>query len=224
MSAVKKLFAVAGVIGTMACGATTNGSSGSTSAPVYVPPTTSNTPSTTANTTPTEVNGSTYGVVPAGQELDVRLQTTLSSKTAKVEQRFEATTVADLMQNGQVLIPAGSTVRGVVSAVDPADRIHRAGSLTLSFDEITVRGRTMPVRAMATNVFESGGIREEKGTAGVGAGAGAILGGILGGVKGAILGAVIGAGGAIAATEGKDIDLPAGSIIRIRLDQPVTMR
>jgi hypothetical protein len=220
---VKKLVAVAAVLGTVGCGATTNGSSGSTSAPVYVPPT-SNTPSTTANTTPTEVNNSAYGVVPAGQELDVRLGTTLNSGTAKVEQRFEATTVADLMQNGRVLIPAGSTVRGVVSAVDPADRIHRAGSLTLSFDEINVRGRSTPMRAMATNVFESGGIREETGTAGIGAGAGAVVGGILGGVKGAILGAVIGAGGAIAATEGKDIELPAGSIIRIRLDQPVNVR
>jgi hypothetical protein len=220
---VKKLVAVAAVLGTVSCGATTNGSSGSTSAPVYVPPT-SNTPSTTANTTPTEVNNSAYGVVPAGQELDVRLGTTLNSGTAKVEQRFEATTVADLMQNGRVLIPAGSTVRGVVSAVDPADRIHRAGSLTLSFDEINVRGRSTPMRAMATNVFESGGIREETGTAGIGAGAGAVVGGILGGVKGAILGAVIGAGGAIAATEGKDIELPAGSIIRIRLDQPVNVR
>jgi len=223
MSAVKKFVALVGVIGTVACGATSSGTSGSTSAPVYVPPT-SNRPSTTANTTPTEVNGSAVGVVPAGQELDVRLGTTLSSKTAKVEQRFEATTVADLMQNGRVLIPAGSTVRGVVSAVDPADRLHRAGSLTLSFDEMSVRGRTYPIRGMATNVFESGGIREETGTAGIGAGAGAVVGGILGGLKGAILGAVIGAGGAIAATEGKDIELPAGSIIRIRLDQPVTTR
>src|SRR6185503_15266209 len=176
------------------------------------------------NTSPTEVNSSDYGVVPAGEELDVRLGTTLSSKTAKVEQRFEATTVADVTQNGRVLIPAGSTVRGVVSAVDPADRLHRAGSITLSFDEVTVRGRSHPFRGMATNVFESGGIREEGGTAGIGAGAGAIVGGILGGLKGAILGAVMGAGGASAAMEGKDIELPAGSIIRIRFDAPMTIR
>ncbi len=223
MSAVMRIVALVSVIGTVACGATTNGSSGGTSAPVYVPPT-SRVPTTTANTTPTQVNNSQYGVVPTGQELDVRLGTTLSSKTAKVEQRFESTTVADLMQNGNVLIPAGSTVRGVVSAVDPADRIHRSGSLTLSFDEINVRGRAYPTRAMATSVFESGGIREEKTTAGIGAGAGAIVGGILGGLKGAILGAVIGAGGAIVATEGTDIELPAGSIIRIRLDAPVSVR
>jgi hypothetical protein len=223
MSAVMKIFALAGVLSTIACGATTSGSSGGTNAPIYTPPS-SGRPTTTANTTPTEVNSSAYGVIPAGQELDVRLGTTLSSKTAKVEQRFETTTVADVTQNGTALIPAGSMVRGVVSGVDPAGRLDRAGSLTLSFDEMTVRGRTYPTRAMATNVFESGGLREEKGTAGIGAGAGAILGGVLGGLKGAILGAVIGAGGAIAATEGKDIELPAGSIIRIRLDSPVSIR
>jgi len=223
MSPVIRIVALVGALSTVACGATTNGSSGGTSAPIYTPPT-SGRPTTTANTTPTEVNSSGYGVVPAGQELDVRLGTTLSSKTAKVEQRFEATTVADLTQNGSVLIPAGSTVRGVVSAVDPADRIHRAGSMTLSFDEMTVRGRTYDMRAMATNIFESGGIRDEGTTAGIGAGAGAILGGVLGGLKGAILGAVIGAGGAIVATEGKDIELPAGSIIRIRLDSSMSVR
>jgi uncharacterized membrane protein len=76
---------------------------------------------------------------------------------------------------------------------------------------------------MATQVFESGGIRDEVGTAGGGAGVGAVIGGLLGGVKGAVLGAVIGAGGAIAATEGKDIHLPAGSILRIRLDSPVNV-
>jgi hypothetical protein len=223
MPGVIRIVTLASVIAAVGCGATTSGSSGSTSAPVYTPPT-SGAPTTTANTTPTEVNSAQEGVIPAGQELDVRLGTTLSSKTAKVEQRFEATTVADVTQNGRVVIPAGSRVRGVVAAVDPADRLHRAGSLTLSFDEIAVRGRTYPIRALATNVFESGGIREEGGTAGIGAGAGAIVGGIIGGLKGAILGAVIGAGGAIAATEGKDIELPAGSIIRIRLDSPLTTR
>jgi hypothetical protein len=51
-----------------------------------------------------------------------------------------------------------------------------------------------------------------------------IIGGILGGVKGAVLGAVIGAGGAIAATEGKDVNLPAGAIVRIRLDSALNVR
>jgi hypothetical protein len=197
--------ALAAAVGGVACGATTN-------RPVATAPEPSG---------PQEVSSSRNGEIPVGQELDVRLQTGLGSDTSSVEQRFEATTVVDLMQNGRVLVPAGSIVRGVVSDVKRPGRIDRVGSLTLSFDQLSVRGRDYPIRGMATKVFESGGIREEGATAGVGAAAGGVIGGIIGGVQGAVLGAVIGAGGAIAATEGKDIHLPAGSMIRIRLDSPV---
>lgn len=205
---------VAAMIAT-ACGATTR-DPGAVQAPSSTAP--AQTPAG-----PVEVDSSTRGQIPTGQQLDVRLQSTLSSETAKPEQRFEATTVVDITQNGQVLVPSGSVVRGVVSSVSPAGRLDRSGSMTLSFDQLTVRGREHPIRAMATQVFESKGIREEVGTAGAGAGVGGIIGGILGGVEGALLGAVIGAGGAIAATDGKDIELPAGSIVRIRLDSPVTI-
>jgi hypothetical protein len=198
-------LALVGVLVTAGCGATTG--TAQTSAP---PP-----------SGPVYTQSSERGVIPVGQELDVRLQTPLSSETSTVEQRFEATTVVDLMQDGRVLVPAGSIVRGVVSAVQRPGRIERTGSLTLSFDRLVVRGREVPIRGMATQVFQSGGIREEAGTLGAGAGIGGIVGGIIGGVQGALLGAVIGAGGAIAATEGKDVHLPPGSIIRIRFDTPV---
>jgi hypothetical protein len=212
MPSMIRIAALCGAIATVACGATTRDPAPVTS------------PTSTVSSGPTQVNPSQVGVIPVGQELDVRLQSTLSSETSTVEQRFEATTVVDLMQDGRVLVPAGSTIRGVVSGVKRPGRIDREGALTLSFDRLVVRGREYPIRGMATEVFESGGIREEAGTAGAGAGVGAVVGGLLGGVKGAVLGAVIGAGGAIAATEGKDIHLPAGSIIRIRLDQTVDVR
>lgn len=188
--------------------------------PVTTPPRTSEV-TTQAPSAPETVPSSTRGSIPVGQEMDVRLSTTLSSETATVEQRFEATTVVDLMQDGRVLVPAGSVVQGVVSDVDKAGRVDRDGSLTLSFDRMRVRGRELDIRATATQVFESKGIRAEAGTAGVGAGVGGVVGGLIGGLKGAILGAAIGAGGAIAATDGKDIQLPAGSIVRIRMDSPV---
>jgi hypothetical protein len=217
MSRLFTTLAIAGAFGVTACGATARSND-----PVYTPPSTSQN-TQTAPAGPTEVTGE-RGRIPAGTEIDLRLQSMLSSETAKPEQRFEATTAVDVMQGGAVLIPAGSTVRGVVSSVKPAGRVDRTGSLTLSFDEMTVRGRRVPIRGMATQVFESRGIREEVGTAGAGAGVGGIIGGILGGVKGAVLGAVIGAGGAIAATDGKDIELPAGTIVRVRFDEPLTVR
>jgi hypothetical protein len=207
--------AACALLACVGCATTTSNTSPN---PPYSPP------SATAGTEPTTVNNQDPGTIPVGQEMDVRLQTTLSSASATVEQRFETTTAVDILQNNRVLVPAGSRVRGVVSGVDRADRVNRAGKLTLSFDRMEVRGREIPIRATATQVFESGGIREEVGTAGAGAGVGGIIGGLLGGLKGALVGAIIGAGGAIAATEGKDIELPAGTIVRIRLDTPAEIR
>ena len=163
------------------------------------------------------------GTVPVGKEIDVRLQSSLSSGTAKSEQRFEATTVADVTQGGKVLVPAGSVVRGVVSDVTPAGRVDRTGSMKLTFDRIAINGQPHQIRAMATQVFQSGGIREDGATAGAGASIGGVIGGLAGGVSGALLGAAIGAGGAIASTEGKDIELAAGTIVRIRFDSPLNL-
>ncbi|MDQ3418236.1 MAG: hypothetical protein M3541_05555 [Acidobacteriota bacterium] len=176
--------------------------------------------------TGTSTRGSQTGstAIPAGQEIDVRLQMPLNSATAQVEDRFEATTIVDLFRGDEVLIPAGSVMRGVVRTVDRATRTDRKGQLTVSFDQVTVRGRTYPMRGTVTEAIESSGMKGEAGRIGAGAGVGAIIGGILGGVKGALLGVLIGGGGTIAATEGQDVTLDAGTILRLRLDTPPAIR
>jgi hypothetical protein len=156
--------------------------------------------------------------IPVGTEFDVRLQKSLSSATAQVEDRFEATTLVDLRDGDRVSVPAGSMMRGIVSAVTKAGRIERKGSLTVAFDRITVSGRSYPIRATVEQALESEGIRGEAGKIGAGAGVGAVLGAILGGAKGALAGILIGGGGVTAATDGKDVDLPAGTVLRVRLD------
>jgi hypothetical protein len=162
--------------------------------------------------------------IPVGTEFDVRLANTLSSKTAQVEDRFEATTMVDLRDDrGRVLVPSGSTMRGVVSSVNKATRTDRKGSMTVAFDRVTINGRSYPIRATVTQALESEGIMGEKEKIGIGAGAGAIIGAILGGAKGALAGILIGGGGTIAATEGKDVELPAGSVLRVRLDSPLAL-
>jgi hypothetical protein len=168
--------------------------------------------------------GSSRTSIPVGHEIDVRLDTELSSDTAQVEDRFQATTVADVYRGNDVIVPSGSVLRGIVSTVNRASRTDRKGSLTVSFDQITVDGRTYPMRGTVTQALESEGIRGEVGRIGAGAGVGAIIGGIIGGVKGAMLGVLIGGGGTIAATEGKDVTLPPGTILRVRLDQPPNIR
>ncbi len=162
--------------------------------------------------------------IPVGQELDVRLQTQLSSDNAQVEDRFEATTVVDLYEGNRVLIPAGSVMRGIVSSVDRASRTDRKGSLTVAFDQVTVNGRNYPLRGTVTQAIESEGIRGEIGRIGAGSAVGAIIGGIIGGAKGALIGVLIGGGGTMVATEGKDVTLPPGTILRVRLDTPPNIR
>ena len=158
--------------------------------------------------------------IPTGTEIDVRLQNSLNSGTTMVEDRFEATTLADVIINGRNVIPAGSVMRGVVTDVKAAGRVNRTGTMTVSFDQVTIGTRAYAMRGTVTQAIEGEGIKGDLPRAGAGAGVGAIIGGILGGVKGAVLGAVIGGGGTIAATEGKQVELPQGTVLRVRIDSP----
>jgi hypothetical protein len=159
--------------------------------------------------------------IPVGVEIDVRLQNSLNSGTASVEDRFEATTVVDTGVDGRVVIPAGSVVRGVITAVERATRTNRTARMTVSFDQVTVNGRAYPMRGTVTQAIEGEGIRGEAGRTAAGAGVGAIIGGILGGFRGAMAGILIGGGGTIAATEGREVELPQGAVLRVRLDSPL---
>jgi hypothetical protein len=159
--------------------------------------------------------------VPVGTQLDVRLQQSVNSGTAKVEDRVDMTTVSDLRDDSGVIIPAGSLVRGVVTTVEPATRTNRTGRLTIGLNSITVNGTQYPIHATVTQVLASEGLKAETPKIATGAGVGAIIGGILGGVRGALAGILIGGGGTIAATEGTDVDLAAGTVFTIRFDSPL---
>jgi hypothetical protein len=190
----------------------------------YTPPTSNPDSRTGGVATAGTIDSSSSDDVPVGTEFDVRVQNSLSSKTAQVEDRFEATTMVDLKKDGRTVVPAGSVVRGMVTSVNKAGRIERKGSLTVVFDRITIDSRSYPMRATVTQAIESEGVRGEAEKIGAGAGVGAIIGGILGGVKGALAGILIGGGGTIAATEGKDVELPPGTVLRVRMDSGLNLR
>ena len=86
MTKVRALSAVIAIAG-VACASTGN-SSATPSQPERTSQVSSQAPSR-----PTTIDESAPGTIPAGQEVDVRLRSTLSSETATVEQRFETTTV-----------------------------------------------------------------------------------------------------------------------------------
>jgi hypothetical protein len=157
--------------------------------------------------------------IPSGTEVDVRLQTALTSDTAQVEDRVEATTLIDLYEGNELLIPAGTVLTGWVSSVDRASRTERKGSMTVEFNRMRLNNRSYDIRGYVTQALESEGIKAEAGRIG----AGSAVGAILGGVKGAIAGILIGGGGVIAATEGKDVHLPEGTVLRVRFDSAVPL-
>lgn len=195
--------------------ATTDTANRTTATPSTSTPATSQPARTTIATTPL---GRGEVEIPAGTEIDVRLSDALNSGTAKVEDRFEGTTLVDLSVDGRLAIPAGAVMRGVVTSVEPATRTNRTARMSVSFDQVTFGGRSYPIRATVSEALEGEGIKGEAARVGAGAGVGAILGGILGGFKGAMAGILIGGGGTIAATEGEELNLPQGSVLRVRID------
>jgi hypothetical protein len=159
--------------------------------------------------------------IPVGTEFDVRLQSRLNSGTAKVEDRFDATTIVPYDRNGRVLVPAGSVMRGVVNSVTPASRgLNRKGELTLVFDRFSIDGRTYSIRATVMQALKG---EADTGRVAAGAGVGAIIGAILGGTRGALTGILIGGGGTVAATEGNEVDLAPGTVLRVRLDSALEL-
>lgn len=173
---------------------------------------------------PAEEQAAAAVELPAGLEMNVRLSTKLNSGNLHVEDRFEATTQEELKVNGRSVVPAGSIMRGIVSSVEPASHTNRTARMTLAFDQLTVNGQAYPIRARVTQAIAGQGLKGEATRIAVGAGIGAVVGGLFGGGKGAAAGTVIGSGGTIAATEGKQIELPQGAIVRATIDAPVQIQ
>ena len=161
---------------------------------------------------------------PAGTEFDVKLRKGLSSSTAAVEDHFEATTLVDLMAGSRTIVPAGSIMRGTVTAVNKAGHVDRKASISIAFDRITIGSTSYVIDAKVTQAIEGEGYKGDAAKIGAGAGVGAVIGGILGGFKGAMAGILVGGGGVVAATEGKDVVLPAGSVLRVKLESGLDLK
>jgi len=158
----------------------------------------------------------------AGTEMDLRLEQTVTSKTARVEDRVEASLVESVLWNGRTVIPAGTIVSGHVSEVEDAERVQKDGRLKLEFDSLTLGdGTRANIRGRVVSVEETHTGRSSKTNAGLGALLGGVVGGVLKGTKGVIVGAVIGAGGALVGTKGQNVELPEGTHLTLRLDEPV---
>jgi glycine zipper 2TM protein len=167
--------------------------------------------------------------IAAGTDLDVELLDAASSKTSQVGNSVRARVVKPIIVDGLTVIPDGAIIDGTVTEAIPLKKIGGAASLGLRFDTLELAGGTKtPISAGLHEQGKSETGKDAGTIAGATAG-GAILGRLLSKhdkTKGTLIGAVVGAAagtGAAAATKGQEIELPAGTPLALRLEQPLTV-
>jgi hypothetical protein len=173
---------------------------------------------------PVRASTTEAGVIPAGTNFSVR--TNEEIKTRQAGATFDAQVAQEIQdQNGNVLVPSGSRAELVV-VESSSGGVAGTPTVELAIRSITLNGRKQQIHTAN---------QEEKGVAGIGAnrrtaemvgGAaalGTLIGAVAGGGKGAAIGAAVGAAGGAATqvlTRGKEVQIPAETVLTFRLDQP----
>lgn len=158
--------------------------------------------------------------IPEGTELTMALESSVSSATNHAGDTVVAKLSEPVQVNGKVVVPAGSRVVGKVTAALRSGRVKGRARLAMSFDSVEWHGHRAAIDATAIDITADSSKKHDAAVVGVGAGAGALIGGILKGGKGAAIGAAIGAGaggGTVLATRGKEVNLEAGQLLKVRL-------
>src|ERR1700682_860219 len=168
-------------------------------------------------------------VLPQGTQLVIRTNEDIDSKTASPNQHFCAQIDEDVRDNANA--PSGRRGSPVQLIIRTVSSGGTAGTpdIVLDIHSITVGGRRYLVSTTALHQKGRSGLGANKRTAemvGGGAVAGTIIGAIIGHGKGAAIGAAVGAAGGAAAqvlTKGKEVRIPAKTVLKFKLDQPVTL-
>ena len=164
----------------------------------------------------------------AGTDIRATLDTPLSTRTARVGDRFTATVSAPVHDSaGNILVPLGSKVNGQIS--EPTDEklasaIKDMGHLNLRFTDIQLpSGTDIPINATLLSVHTTKGGRpfgvhsrtpQTSNVIGTNAGMAGTFGPPL---KGLAVGNQAG-GGFVLATNRKQVELPAECGLRLRID------
>jgi Glycine zipper 2TM domain len=169
----------------------------------------------------------------AGTQVPATAGDTISTRSAKAGDPFSATVSQDVKDpTGRVVIPAGATVSGTITAAEPAPNPNSSGRIELAVTSVSVRGVSYSIDA---SVVGKDTVMKGRGVTGAdaakvagGAVAGAIVGKLIGkNKKGTVIGGAAGAAaGAAAARQSRDIDvvIPKGAAMTIKLNAPLTVK
>lgn len=182
-----------------------------------------------------------YYSIKTGTTFRVRMENEISSKSARVGDTFRTTTVDPVYSSGGVmLVPAGSTIYGRVTAVKAATKDGNPGTIDVGFTSINLPNKRRAAINGTLTALESGETKSDaEGTASVqktknrnlkfiggGAAGGAIIGGIAGGGSGAAIGAGVGAlGGFIAKklSKGDEAEVKPGTEFGVILNRSISL-
>ena len=162
--------------------------------------------------------------VPAGTLIAIRMQSSVSSKTASAGQHFQAVLDEPIVVEGKTVAERGAEVAGRVVSARSSGRLHKPGYLRLTLASITLSGKRLPLET--SSIFVQGSSHKKRNAVmiGGGAGAGALIGALAGGPKGALIGSAIGAGagtGSAYATGKKEVGIGVERRLTFRLIQPL---
>ena len=178
--------------------------------------------------------------LPEGTEIRITLNNALSTNYTTVGAPFEGHVMMDVMNNGSVIIPAGSTLRGHVTQVSQGHHFGPAATLRLRPETVILPDGTayhlyaqvIDSWANGTRTGSEGGIQPSahvvKKTVeyGVGVGTGAMVGAELAGPPGALAGSLIGAGLVtthLLTQHPTAATVPAGSELIFSLTEPMDL-
>jgi hypothetical protein len=167
--------------------------------------------------------------LPAGTVLPVELTTRVGSEISSVEDAVRGTLRRSVTVGGVQAFAAGTGVIGHVTAAERSARVKGRGRIAFRFTTIDPPGDAERLTMKTDTVSRLAPATKKQDAAKIGGGAagGAIIGGILGGGDGAAKGAAIGGAagtGVVLSTRGKEVTLPAGTAVSVRLSAPLTVR
>jgi hypothetical protein len=166
-------------------------------------------------------------VVPGDSVIGLQLESTVSSETARIEDKVDARVTRDVTVQGRVAVPAGARVRGAVTLVERGGKVRDRARLGVRFHTLVLAdGTTLPLHT--ETVFREGDSPAGASSAKIGGAAigGALLGAIIGGTRGAVIGGTTGAAGGTAAVMAggrRAATLSAGSTMTVRVLSPVSV-